>query len=116
MTRERADIEASLLKKRFRKDDGDHHYYIYWNISGKKTIRKTMMSRGSSYRSVSDDLLAKMARQTGLTKQKFLELVDCPLDRSGYEKIAFPSLSSSNPSSPDEIEGKAKKSKKKGRR
>ena len=89
MTRERSDIEASLLKKGFKKDDGNHHYYIYWNLSGKKTIRKTMMSHGSSYKTIGDPLLAQMAKQTGLTKQKFLELVDCPLDQAGYEKIAF---------------------------
>jgi len=90
MTRERSDIEASLLKKGFKKDNGNHKYYIYWNLSGKKTIKKTMVSHGSAYKTMGDSLLNKMAKQVGLTKQKFLELVDCPLDQRGYEQIVFP--------------------------
>lgn len=98
VTRDRSAIEASLLKKGFKKDDGNHHYYIYWNLSGKKTIRKTMMSHGSAYRTIGDPLLAQMARQTGLTKQEFLELVDCPLDQAAYEKLVFPQQPPSAPS------------------
>lgn len=90
MTRDRADIDAALQRKGFVHEDGDHHYYVYHNMAGKKTIRKTKMSRGSSYRTIGDPLIAQMARQVGLTKLSFLELVDCTLDQSGYEKIAFP--------------------------
>lgn len=90
MTRERKEIGAALQRKGFVHDDGDHHYYIYHNLAGRKTIRKTMMSRGSSYRTVGDSLLGQMARQVGLTKPKFLELIDCTLDQSGYESLAFP--------------------------
>lgn len=110
MTRERSDIEASLLKKGFKKDDSNHHYYIYWNLNGKKTIRKTMMSHGSSYKTIGDSLLAQMAKQTGLTKQKFLELVDCPLDQAGYERIAFPSPPAPTASAP-QLNSPKKKSK-----
>ncbi|WP_439492304.1 hypothetical protein [Bosea sp. (in: a-proteobacteria)] len=90
MTRARDDIDAALLRKGFRKDEGDHHYYIYWNLSGKKTIKKTKMSHGSSYKTIGDPLLGAMAKQVGLTKKSFLELVDCTLDQTGYEKTAFP--------------------------
>lgn len=90
MTRARDDIDAALQRKGFRKDEGDHHYYIYWNLSGKKTIKKTKMSHGSSYKTIGDPLLGAMARQVGLTKKSFLELVDCTLDQAEYEKAAFP--------------------------
>ena len=89
MTRTRDEIDASLLRKGFEKDGGDHYYYIYRNLAGKKTVRKTKMSRGSSYKTIGDPLLGQMARQVGLTKGAFLELVDCTLDRKGYENLAL---------------------------
>jgi hypothetical protein len=89
VTRARKDIDAALQKKGFRKDDGDHHYYIYWNLAGKKTIRKTKLSRGSSHKDIGDPLLGAMARQAGVTKKAFLDLVDCNLDQAGYEAQAF---------------------------
>lgn len=90
MTRERDVIDAALQRKGFQKDNGDHLYYIYWNLSGKKTMKKTKMSHGSSYKTVGDSLLGQMAKQVGLTKKAFLELVDCTLDQAGYEATAFP--------------------------
>lgn len=90
MTRDRDDIEAALLRKGFQKDNGDHHYFIYWNLAGKKTMKKTKMSHGSSYKTIGDPLLGKMAKQVGLTKKSFLELVDCTLDQVGYEKLTIP--------------------------
>jgi len=47
------------------------------------------MSHGSSYKTIGDPLLGTMAKQVGLTKKSFLELVDCTLDQTGYEKTAF---------------------------
>ena len=90
MTRERDDIVSALCKKGFRRDDGDHIYLIYWNISGKKTMKKTKMSHGSSHKTISHPLLAEMSRQVGLSKKQFLELIDCSLDQKGYEEKAFP--------------------------
>lgn len=91
MARERRDIDASLQRKGFKRDEGDHHYYIYHNLAGRKTIKKTKISMGTSHKTIGDPLLAQMARQIGVTKQRFLELVDCTLDQAGYEALAFPS-------------------------
>lgn len=90
MTRERSDIDSALQRKGFEKIEGDHWFYIYWNLSGKKTMKKTKISRGTSHKTVGDILLGKMARQIGLSKMQFLELVDCTLSRSAYESVAFP--------------------------
>lgn len=90
MTRQRRDIDAALQRKGFRYDDGDHHYYIYHNLAGLKTMKKTKMSKGTSHKTIGDPLLGHMARQIGITKPSFLELVDCTLDQPGYEAIAFP--------------------------
>jgi hypothetical protein len=89
MTRERDIIDAALQQKGFQRETGDHFYYIYWNIGGKKTMKKTKISYGSSYKTIGDPLLGQMAKQIGLTKKLFLEFVDCTLDRAGYEKAAF---------------------------
>ena len=91
MARDRDDIDASLKRKGFKRDDRDHHYYIYHNLAGLKTIRKTKMSMGTAYKTIGDPLLGQMARQIGVTKPKFLELVDCTLDQAGYESLAFSS-------------------------
>ena len=90
MQRDRDDIVASLERKGFVKDGGDHEYFIYWNLAGKKTMKKTKVSRGSSYKSIGDDLLGKMSKQVGLTKKLFIDLVDCPLSRDQYEAHIFP--------------------------
>ncbi|PHP64559.1 hypothetical protein CSC94_23770 [Zhengella mangrovi] len=90
MARDRKDIDASLQRKGFKRDDGDHHYYIYHNLAGRKTIKKTKMSMGTSHKTIGDPLLGQMARQIGVTKSSFLELVDCTLDQAGYEALAFP--------------------------
>jgi hypothetical protein len=91
MARDRKDIDASLQRKGFKRDDGDHHYYIYHNLAGQKTIKKTKISMGTSHKTIGDPLLGQMARQIGVTKSNFLELVDCTLDQVGYEALAFPS-------------------------
>jgi hypothetical protein len=90
MGRAKSDVEAALQRKGFRRDNNDHRYFIYWNRKGLKTVRKTKTSHGSAkYKELGDPLIQSMARQCGLTKKSFLELVDCTLDQAGYEKLVF---------------------------
>jgi hypothetical protein len=86
MPKDKRDVEAGLGNKGFRLQDGDHHYFVYWSEAGKKSMAKTKTSHGSG-RDISDDLLAKMAKQCGVTKGQFLKLVDCPLTRQEYEEL-----------------------------
>lgn len=86
MPRDKRDVEAGLTNKGFRLKGGDHHYYVFWTEGGKKSTAKTKTSHGSM-RDISDDLLAKMAKQCGVTKANFLKLVDCPLTRQEYEAL-----------------------------
>jgi hypothetical protein len=90
MTRDRKDIDASLTRKGFKRYDSDHHFYIYHNINGLKTVKKTKMSMGTSHKTIGDPLLGQMARQIGVTKPNLLKLVDCTLDQAGYEALVFP--------------------------
>ena len=91
MPRPREEVVSALTRKGFQKTDkGDHDHYIYWNLAGKKTTFRTKVSRGTSYKTLSDDLLGQMSRQTGLAKKSFLDLVDCTLSQAAYEKMVFP--------------------------
>jgi hypothetical protein len=85
MTRDRKEIEASLQKKGFKNREGDHHYYIYYTLTGLKTRIFTKTSH--SHKSISDDILSMMARQCRLPRQRFFDLLDCPLTRKEYEQF-----------------------------
>lgn len=88
MSRKREDIISSLIRKGFEEKIGDHHHLIYHQLDGLISTRRTKISRGKNYAEVGDNLLSLMARQIGLTKAQFLELVDCPMDQKKYEQVA----------------------------
>ncbi len=67
--RAKRDVEASLKKKGFQQDDGDHHWFFYWTSDG-------------------DGLLKEMARQVRISKVQFFDLVDCPMSREQYSGTA----------------------------
>lgn len=87
MQRDTRKIEASLENKGFERSEGDHSYFLYRSIEGKKTTAKTKTSHTPKMKSIGDNLLGKMAKQCCLTKLQFLDLVDCPLGRDEYETI-----------------------------
>jgi len=84
MPRKRKEVESALISKGFEQHDTHHHMFVYYTQKGKKTTLRTRTSH--SMREIGDNLLGQMARQCGLRKKDFLDLVDCPLDRKGYEK------------------------------
>ncbi len=89
MPRDKSEVEAGLLKKGFKstKPGSDHNWFVYADAAGKKAIgARTKTSHGRGF-DLDDSLLAQMARQVGLTKKQFLDLVDCPLSRDDYEKL-----------------------------
>lgn len=87
MQRDSRKVEASLESKGFERSERDHSYFVYHTTAGKKTVAKTKTSHTPKMKSLGDELLGKMARQCCLSKPQFLDLVDCPLDRQGYEKL-----------------------------
>lgn len=84
MARKPNDVEKSLEKKGFQRKEGDHHYFNYYTKAGKKTKVFTKTSHG--VKELDDSLLGMMSRQCKLTRQDFDRLIDCPLDRDGYER------------------------------
>jgi len=86
MPRDKRDVDAALLRKGFRQRDNDHNVFIYWSLDGKKSMAKTKTSLGRGF-DIDDNLLSQMARQCGITKRLFLDLLDCPLERPDYERF-----------------------------
>lgn len=85
--RERIDIEKSLLRKGFVRSGRkrDHDYYFF-DHRGLTTSLYTKISRGSSYKTYSDSLLAAMAHQLNLSKSQLLRLIDCPMTKEEFVK------------------------------
>ena len=84
MPKKRKDVESALVSKGFVQNDTHHHMFVYYTRAGKKTTLRTRTSHGM--REIGDNLLGQMAKQCGLRKKDFLDLVDCPLNRAGYEE------------------------------
>ena len=86
MPKDKRDVEAGLLSKGFQPKPGDHHYFVYVALDGKKAVAKTKTSHGRGF-DISDSLLGMMAQQCALTRAQFLKLIECPLSRKEYEAI-----------------------------
>jgi len=85
MPRPRRVVMAALERKGFSASEGDHTYFIYYTVDGRKTLAKTKVSH--SGKDVADAILGMMARQCKLTAPQFRDLVDCPLSRTAYEDL-----------------------------
>lgn len=79
-------IDSALTKKGFRRiEERKHIFYQLLNSDGKKTAVRTMMSHNGQ--EVSGNLLSNMAKQTKLTKDQFIKLIQCTLSKDDYYKI-----------------------------
>ncbi|MEC4895386.1 MAG: hypothetical protein SAL07_22340 [Oscillatoria sp. PMC 1051.18] len=87
MPRQKAKVESALQAKGFQQSEKHHHYFVYYTTDGKKTTAKTKTSHTKKMKDIPDNLLSQMAKQCQITKQEFLDLVDCSLSRDKYEKI-----------------------------
>ena len=85
MPKDKRKIEEALLKKGFNDREGDHHFFIYHTLQGKKSSIRTKTSHTPKMKEISDGILAQMAKQCRLNKQDFMNLIDCPLSREQYE-------------------------------
>lgn len=85
MPRDKRKVEEALLKKGFEDKEGDHHFFIYHTLQGKKSSIRTKTSHTPKMKEINDGILAQMAKQCRLNKQDFMNLIDCPLSREQYE-------------------------------
>lgn len=88
MPKDKRDVEAGLLNKGFQQQPGgDHNYFVYVALDGKKALAKTKTSHGRGF-DIDDSLLGMMAKQCALTtRAQFLKLIECPLSREDYENL-----------------------------
>ena len=86
-TRSGRSIDTALCQKGFSKSvDSDHVVYRLFSGNGELLVR-TKISHGMMGTSLSADLISKMARQLHLTKEQFLELIDCTMTKEIYREI-----------------------------
>ena len=99
MALKRTDVVSGLPKKGFRRVLRKKHIgFTHVDKDGIKTGVSTLVSRGTSYGTIGDDLVTRMARQCNLSKSDFLRLVDCTLSADDYtKKLQDPSDSSAHP-------------------
>jgi hypothetical protein len=80
-TRKTGDISRALSTKGFECDKS--HHEMYWlHVEGRRSSVRTRISHGA--REYGDNLLGQMARQLGLSRSEFDDLVDCPLSEEDY--------------------------------
>lgn len=87
MQRDKRGIESVLLSKGFEKDERHHHFFLYRTKDGRLSSIRTKTSHTAGMKSIGAPLLGHMARQCGLLKSQFMDLVDCPLSRDDYEAL-----------------------------
>ena len=86
MPLDKKDIESSLIKKGFKKKEGKKHIkFFYCDEDGVKTRVTTLLSR-SSYKEINDKWVGDMARQCRLSKDDFIDFVECALSHEDYDQ------------------------------
>lgn len=81
-TRKVKEVSSRLCGKGFVKNDRSDHCRFLLYVDGRKTRIRTMISHGE--REIGEELIHRMAAQLKLSKDEFLDLVDCRLDGDGY--------------------------------
>ena len=82
--RKAKDIQSALLKKGFREDNRDHHFYFLW-VGNKKSSVRTKISHGIEEYGI--ELLKRVSEQLHLTNKELNDLLDCPLTLEGYVRL-----------------------------
>lgn len=84
---DRKKIEASLRKKGFVQEGGDHSYY-YHEVNGKRTGAYTYLSCSSGYKVYGDTLLKLLKRELRLDSLNQVKLLlECPMDGEQYNAV-----------------------------
>ena len=78
-------VEKGLKKKGFKLASGDHRYLVLF-VGDKETSIRTKISHGST-KDIDNYLISKMSQQTYLSKNEFMDLINCPLSQKKYLKI-----------------------------
>jgi predicted RNA binding protein YcfA (HicA-like mRNA interferase family) len=83
-TRNKTDIERALLRKGFQlQKKKDHRYYAFQFTEN--IIIETKVSHGTKRNDIASHLISKMAKQCHLSKNDFLNFIDCSLSQEQYQ-------------------------------
>jgi len=86
---DRREVDRTLThqgKLRYRLEEGRDHVVCTLVLSGHQ-FGWTKISRGSSYRTLDDTLLGKIARQVHLQLGQFKRAIDCAINWPEYARI-----------------------------
>lgn len=84
---ERKQIEASLRKKGFVQEGGDHRYF-YHEVDGRRTGAYAFTSRGTGHKTYTDNLLGAMKKELRLNLlNQVKRLLECPMGGEEYNEI-----------------------------
>lgn len=75
------EVVSNLEKKGFLRVENKHTFLIF-QVNGKKTSIRTMVSHGSN--EIDDYLINKMSIQVKLEKKKFIDFASCPFSTEDY--------------------------------
>ena len=78
-------VEKALEKKGFIKVVTHHKRFYFNNNEGKRTEVRTYISHGK--KEINDYLIESMSKQTKLSKEQFINLINCPLSKDEYIEI-----------------------------
>jgi hypothetical protein len=85
--KERSQLQSALLKKGFElRDGGSHEVYIFKHHGLKQAV-STIVSRGSSHKTLSKQILSLISKELHLTAKQLGEFIDCPLNEDDYAKL-----------------------------
>ena len=85
------EITSGLENKGFIRKNRKHRVYRYVMLDGTETTIITQCSHGARGQDVPNGTIGAMARQCRLSGGQFKRLVECPLEREGYEKLLLKS-------------------------
>lgn len=86
MPRKHRNVRSGLSTKGFEIEENRRHiHFVYVDLQGRTTTARTMLSHAAGSDDVSDQLLGQMAKQVGLKRSEFLDLVDCPMSRESLD-------------------------------
>jgi len=81
-------VISALTKKGFKEySSKKDHLYFHFIYEGREYPIRTKISHGSGYADLGNPLIALMAKQMMLSKQQFLEFVQCHISKDGYVQI-----------------------------
>jgi len=79
-------VISAMERKGFKRSNSKDIRYIYYLRNGQKGSRSTMVSHNE--REIDEELLSRMSRQMGLTREQLGQFVECSLSQDAYERIA----------------------------